>query len=90
MDSFTAPACPDQPGSQRSRANNTSEQQLRLLLAVTKQFVFILDLRNLVPAISSTIRRLVGCNATGMARPEVSLSSIRRCVGSREGSRGSR
>ena len=88
MDSFTAPACPDQPGSQRSRANNTSEQQLRLLLEGTNQLVSNLGFRDSLQAISSSVRRVMQCHATGVVLPEVSLSSVRRCVGIQRGLEG--
>ena len=81
---------PDQSGSQRSRANNTSEQQLRLLLEGTNQLVSNLGFRDSLQAISSSVRRVMQCHATGVVLPEVSLSSVRRCVGIQRVLEGSR
>ena len=70
MGSFTVSACPDEPGSHGSRENKTTEQQLKLLLEVTNQVVSNLDFRDLLLAISSSVRRVMQCHAVGVILPE--------------------
>jgi len=90
MDSFAAPACPNQSGSQRSRANNTREQQLRLLLEATEEFVSNLDFRDLLQAISSKVRRVIRVTPRVWFSLKCPYRRSERALESGECSRGSR
>jgi formate hydrogenlyase transcriptional activator len=64
--------------SQRAQAALQRERdRLQLLLEVTKQVVSNLDLRDLLRAISASIRRVMECDAAGVALPDCDGRQLR-------------
>ena len=69
MDSFSATGSPQQ-ALQSSREDKITEQRLNLLLELTNEVVSNLDFRDLLRAISASIRRVLQCFGVGVFLPE--------------------
>ena len=79
MDSFSATGSPQQ-ALQNPKEDKITEQRLNLLLELTNEVVSNLDFRDLLRAISASLRRVLRCLGVGVFLPDGDGKHLRICA----------